>query len=153
MNDDGRLKAKLLAIEALYAGATTPGEREAAERARERIRARISAQPSEPLREWQMSVDPWTRRLLLVLLQRYGLKPYRYPRQRRTTVLFRAPESFVRQVFFPEFEAMAHLLAEHLTEVTDQVLAEALGAKPEEPGEREGEPKQLEAFQAAEPGE
>ena len=34
MNDEERLEQKLRAIEALFAGATTPGEREAADRAR-----------------------------------------------------------------------------------------------------------------------
>jgi hypothetical protein len=31
--------------------------------------------------------DQWSRHLLVALLRRYGIKPYRYSRQRRTTVM------------------------------------------------------------------
>lgn len=41
MQDEARLLEKLRAIEALFAGATTEGERTAADNARQRIRARI----------------------------------------------------------------------------------------------------------------
>ena len=35
-----------------------------------------------------------------------GLPQYRYPRQRRTTVMLHAPENFLREVLWPEFEAL-----------------------------------------------
>ena len=42
MDDEEKLKAKLRAIEALFSGATTAGERDAADSARQRIAARLS---------------------------------------------------------------------------------------------------------------
>ena len=50
--------------------------------------------------ELQFSIaDPWSRQLFLALARRYGLRPYRYRRQRRTTVMLQAPESFLREIF------------------------------------------------------
>jgi len=63
------LQDKLRKIEALYAGAGTPGERDAAEAALERLRARLAEQQaSEPPVEIQFSLgDQWSRRLFLAL--------------------------------------------------------------------------------------
>src|SRR5688500_8315533 len=105
---DGRLREKLRKIEALFAGAGTEGERIAAEAALERIRARLdeTARRSPPT-ELQVSLpDQWSRRLFLALCRRYGLHPYRYPRQRHTTVMLRAPRDFVDQVLMPEFREL-----------------------------------------------
>ena len=76
MTSEEQLRARLRKIEALFAGAATPGERGAAEAAR-------TAAPIE----LQFSIaDPWSRQLFLALARRYGLRPYRYSRQRRATV-------------------------------------------------------------------
>jgi hypothetical protein len=45
MTDESRLVERLCAIEALFAGATTDGERDAADRARQRIVARLAELP------------------------------------------------------------------------------------------------------------
>ena len=44
MTEEQRLIEKLQRIEALFAGAATPGERDAAAQARERIRSRLQGQ-------------------------------------------------------------------------------------------------------------
>jgi hypothetical protein len=54
--------------------------------------------------------DPWSRQLFLALARRYGLRPYRLYRQRRTTVMLTVPESFVTEVFWPEFEQLNEAL-------------------------------------------
>jgi hypothetical protein len=133
VNDEERLREKLRAIEALFAGATTPGERVAAENARHRIRARIDSLRAETSAEFRFTVDRWSRSLLLTLAQRYGLKPYRYRGQRHTTVMLRAPEQFIREVFEPEYREMFELLHAHLAAVTDRVVAEALEGTAREP--------------------
>ena len=91
--DEAKLIEKLRLIEALFAGASTPGEREAAAQARERIRARLEAMKvEEPEVEYRFSLaDGWSRRVFVALLRRYGLRPYRYPRQKRNTVMSRGP--------------------------------------------------------------
>jgi hypothetical protein len=113
MTSEEQLRARLRKIEALFAGATTPGERGAAKAALTRIMARLAeAQRTARSFELQFSIaDPWSRQLFLALARRYGLRPYRYPRQRRrTTVMLQAPESFLRDVLWPEFEALNEAL-------------------------------------------
>ena len=93
MTADTELRDKLRKIEALFAGATTPGERAAAGAAAGRIRERLrESEKTEGLVEMQFSLaDLWSRQLFLALARRYGLRPYRYHRQKRTTVMLRAP--------------------------------------------------------------
>lgn len=142
MNDDARLREKLRAIEALFAGATTDGEREAADRARGRIAARLRELEKEKLIEWQFSLNPWSRRLLIALARRYGLKPYRYRRQRHSTLVLKAPEQFLKETFLPAYDAMVKTLDQHLTEVAERVIAEVIDSDRSEPAIEE-EPRQL----------
>ena len=144
-DDERRLKDKLRAIEALFAGATTPGERDAAARARERITARLDERAAERPIEWQFRTNEWSRRLLLALARRYGLKPYRYPRQRYSSVVLRAPEKLLREVFLPEYDQMVETLSEHLNVVADRVIAEVIHGDKSEAAVVQ-EPLQLEAF-------
>jgi hypothetical protein len=146
MHDEERLKEKLRAIEALFAGATTEGEREAADRARQRISARLVEMRGEAQVEWQFSLNPWTYRLFVALARRYGLSPYRYRRQRHTTLVVRASARFMNETFFPEYDAMSKTLHEHLTEVTDRVVSEVLSSDTSEPAVVDAEPRQLQAF-------
>lgn len=120
------LKAKLRKIEALYAGATTPGERLAAEAAIKRIKQRLTetAQAEESVEVRFGLADGWSRRLFLALCRRYGLRPYRYPRQRRTTVMVRAPRSFIDRTLWPEFQDLNAALAQYLSAVTDKIIRE-----------------------------
>ncbi|HYH97864.1 hypothetical protein [Hyalangium sp.] len=145
MHDEERLKEKLRAIEALFAGATTEGEREAADRARQRIAARLVERQGERQLEWQFSQDPWSYRLLVSLARRYGIEPYRYRRQRRSTLIIKTSERFMRETFLPEYNEMLRTLHEHLTAVTERVLAEVLNADRSEPTVVDAEPRQLEA--------
>ena len=88
MTSEEQLRARLRKIEALFAGAATPGERLAAEAALARIKGRLAeAGRTAAAIELHFSIaDPWSRQLFLALARRYGLRPYRYPRQRRTPV-------------------------------------------------------------------
>ena len=45
--------------------------------------------------------DPWSLRLFVALLRRYAIKPYRYSRQRSTTVMARIPRAFSMKPFGP----------------------------------------------------
>ena len=66
--------------------------------------------------------DRWNRRLFLALCRRYGLKPYRYPRQRHSTVVLRAPESFIHKTLWPEYIEIARALDEYLNEATERII-------------------------------
>lgn len=128
VDDRQKLFETLRKIEALYAGAATPGERDAAASARERIRARLtSTAAQERSEEYRFSMDnPWSRKIFVALLRRYGIEPYRYSRQRRTTVMARVPRSFVEQTLMPEFEAMNRALTAHLERITDEILSQEI---------------------------
>ena len=97
MDDEAELRAKLRKIEALFARPGTDGERRAAETALGRILQRLKqAQQADRLIEIKFTFpDHWARRLFVALCRRYELNPYRYKRQRRTTVMLKAPRSFI----------------------------------------------------------
>jgi hypothetical protein len=126
MSTESQLRDKLRKIEALFAGAGTSGERLAAEAALERVRARLTElRRQDPAAELQISLsDQWSRRLFLALCRRYGLEPYRYHRQRRTTLMVRAPRLFFDQVLWPEFSELDRALQAYLHEVTLRVIRE-----------------------------
>ena len=125
---EGTLLEKLRKIEALHAGTKIDGEREAARRAAERIRARLAE-----LRGAEQDVellyrlpDPWTRKLFLALCRRYGLKPYRESGRRYSTIQVRAPKTFHDRTLWPEFQALSKELRTHLDELTERVIREAI---------------------------
>jgi hypothetical protein len=143
---EGSLLEKLRKIEALHAGTNVDGEREAARRAAERIRARLTE-----LRESQEDVelhyalpDPWTRKLFVALCRRYGLKPFREAGRRFSTVQLRAPKAFQERTLWPEFRALSEELRAHLDELTDRVIREAINDDVSEPTEQ-AEPRALPA--------
>lgn len=124
MSGELRLREKLRKIEALFAGAGTAGERDAAEAALQRVRARLDELERKDLPvEMQFSLgDQWSRKLFLALCRRYGLKPYRLYRQRVTTVKLKVPRAFVDQVLWPEFQELDAALAQYLSEVTNRII-------------------------------
>jgi hypothetical protein len=132
---EAQLVAKLQRIEALHARAGSEGERVAAERARERIRARLAQlEAEEPPVEFRFTLaDQWSRHLFVALMRRYGIQPYRYSRQRRTTVMARLSSSFVNETLWPEF------LAGYFDALTDRVIEQALDVKAGEAEERSDE--------------
>ena len=126
--DEARLRAKLERIEALFAGATTTGERMAAADARQRILARLrTVEQESPPVEYRFRLgDMWARKLFLSLLRRYDLRPYRYRGQRYTTVVVRVPQRFVDETLWPEFQQLSATLRGYLDEVTERVVREVL---------------------------
>ncbi|MFL6797632.1 MAG: hypothetical protein ACJ8F3_09505 [Xanthobacteraceae bacterium] len=126
MHGDELLRDKLRKIEALYAGGATPGERVAAQAAAERIRARLAAaaRTQQPI-EMRFTInDLWSRKLFIALCRRYGLRPYRYPRMHRQTLIVRAPRSFIETVLLPEYEAANAALLEYLPSITERIIRE-----------------------------
>lgn len=127
---------KLRKIERLYAGATTEGEKEAAAEAMARIRQRLGevAKVDRPIEYRFTLMDGWSKKLFLALLRRYDLRPYRYARQRRNTVMVRVPRSFVDQTLWPEFMELSEVLKTYLEDITNRVIADAIH---EDAGEEE----------------
>ena len=110
--DEAKLIDRLQLIEALHAGATTEGEKVAAEKARERILARLKLWEGEdpPVEHRFSMADMWSRKVFIALLRRYGIQPYRYRGQRFTTVTAKVSKRFVDETLWPEFQEIAETL-------------------------------------------
>lgn len=124
------LREKLGKIERLYAGAATPGEKDAAADAMARILRRLeeAGRQERPIEYRFILNDDWSRALFVALLRRYSLKPYRRPRQRRTTVLVCVPPGFVDETLWPEFLELEAVLKTYLDHVTSKVIRECIHA-------------------------
>jgi hypothetical protein len=140
LNNEQQLREKLRKITALFEGASTAGERQAAAAAIERIRKALhGAVHTEPLPEWKFTLtDQWHRRLFSALCRRYGLEPYRYRGQRYTTVNVRAPRSFVDRTLWPEYVELQGALDSWLNEATERIIREEVYGDPAEAKERTG---------------
>ena len=127
MTEVQQLIEKLQRIEGLFAGATTPGERIAAGNALKRIQQRVEdlRQIDPPIEYRFTAKNMWsTKRLFVALLRRYGIQPFRYYRQRYTTVMAEVSRRFVDETLWPEFEKLNETLSEYLDEVTNRVISE-----------------------------
>lgn len=140
MTDEQRLREKLRKITALFEGAATAGERQAAAAAIERIRRALdSASRTQPIPEMKFRLaDQWQRRLFLALCRRYGLEPYRYRGQRYTTVVVRAPRSFIDETLWPEYLELQAALHSYLNQATERIIREEVFGDADEAAERAG---------------
>jgi hypothetical protein len=140
MTTEQELRQKLRKTSALFEGATTAGERDAAAAAIGRVRKALAAaeQIEKPVETYFKLVDQWNRRLFTALCRRYGLKPYRYPRQHRTTVVLRAPKSFIDRTLWPEYLLIEKALHEYLNEATERIIREEVFGNSDEAEERAG---------------
>ena len=126
VNPEQQIREKLRKIAALYEGAATAGERDAAAAAINRLKEALAALPERPV-EFRFSIsDPWQRGLLSALCRRYGLEPYRYARQRHTTLLVKAPRSFVEKTLWPEYQQLRDTLHEYLMEAMDRIIRDVV---------------------------
>lgn len=140
MTDEQQLREKLRKITALFEGATTAGERQAAAAAIERMRQALrNAVQTQPPPETKFSfADQWQRRLFSALCRRYGLEPYRYKGQRHTTVNLRAPRSSIDVTLWPEYLELQSALHSYLTEATERIIREEVYKDADEAKERAG---------------
>ena len=127
---EAELLEKLRKIERLYAGAATPGEKEAAADAMRRIQQRLkkTEKAERPIEYKFTLVDGWSKKLFIALLRRYDLRPYRYARQRRNTVMVRVPKSFVDDTLWPEFMELSKVLQQYLEDITHRVISGSIHA-------------------------
>ena len=140
MTNEKLLREKLRKITALFEGAATAGERQAAAAAIERTRQVLNAaSQTQPLPETKFPMeDQWQRRLLSALCRRYGLEPYRYKGQRYTTVMVRAPRSFVDNTLWPEYLELQAALHSYLNEATERIIRDEVYRDADEAKERAG---------------
>ncbi len=140
MTTEQQLREKLRKISALFEGAATIGERSAAAAAIGRVKKALAAmlETEQPIEMKFALIDRWHRRLFSALCRRYGLEPYRYKRQRYTTVIVKAPRSFVYKTLWPEYLQIKEALDEYLTEATERIIREEVYRDAGEAPERAG---------------
>jgi len=139
MTTEQQLREKLRKITALFEGAATAGERQAAAAAIDRIRQALKSAgtAAQPVPETKFSMaDQWQRRLFSALCRRYGLTPYRYKGQRRTTLIVRAPRAFIERTLWPEYLELQSALSSYLDEATERSIREEAFKDAEEAAER-----------------
>lgn len=137
MQGSKEIADRLAKLEALFARGATDGERAAAGAAIERLQARLEPKDApprgqtsareEPEVELQYSLpDVWALRLFIALCRKAGVRPYRYPRQRRTTVMVRVRPSVFDRTVMAEFTALNRALTETFAEIVDHLIADAM---------------------------
>jgi hypothetical protein len=121
-----QLREKLRKITALFEGASTIGERQAAAAAIGRIRHALAAaaEIELPPETKFIMADQWQRMLFLALCRRYGIHPYRYKGQRHNTVIVRVPPTFIKQTLWPEYGELQSALGTYLREATERIIRE-----------------------------
>lgn len=130
MSIETQLQERLRKAEALHLGAATAGERDAAGAAIQRLKARLAeAMRADPPKELKFTVpDAWSSRLFIALCRRYGFMPYRYARQRHTTVMVKAPPRLFEELVWGPFGALHNDLTAYLEETTERVIRTAIYA-------------------------
>jgi hypothetical protein len=127
---EDQLRERLRKVEALLFGATTAGEREAAGAAAERLKAKLDeASRRDPPIEMKFTMpDQWSVRLFIALCRRYGFRPYRYARQRSTTIMVRAPRHLFDAVVWRQFSDLHTDLWLYFEQTTEKLIREAIHA-------------------------
>jgi len=130
MTSDREIRDKLAKLERLFARGATPGERAAAGAARDRLQARLELEAtndSEPEIELQYSLpDVWSVRIFVALCRKHGVRPYRYPRQRRTTVMIRVRQASFERTVAAEFRALYREVTAYFDETVNHLIADAM---------------------------
>jgi len=127
---EDELRERLRKVEALFFGAATAGERDAAGAAAERLKAKLrEAGGGDPAVELKFTMpDSWSTRLFIALCRRYGFRPFRYPRQRGTTVMVKAPRRLFEAVVWRQFNELHADLWAYLEQTTDRLIRETIHA-------------------------
>lgn len=129
---------KIHKVEALFSGTDSPGEKQAAGNALDRLKAQLAAAP-EPLTEFQIKIDdPWKRQLFVALCRRNRLHPYRLPRQRRSSIMVRTTRSMLDQILWPQFLELSKLLHAYLDGATQDIISRAVHGDLSEAEEQRG---------------
>lgn len=129
-NNEKNIIEKLKRIQALFESSTFEGEKNAAEEAMCKIKEKLESEKlQDPPIEYRFSLpDTWSRKLFVALLRRYGIKPYRYPRQRSTTVMAKISKSFLDKTLWPEYEKLDNALISYLEKITEKVIRESVNS-------------------------
>lgn len=129
MNTEKEIIEKIKRVEALFLGTNIEGEKNAAELALQRLQKKLDELKKIELpEEYQFSLaDKWSRKLFVSVLRKYGVKPYRYPRQRHTTVMARGTKTVI-DMLWKEYQELNLILVSYLEDVSDRVIRECFNS-------------------------
>ncbi|NQY08211.1 MAG: hypothetical protein HRT71_01670 [Flavobacteriales bacterium] len=115
---------KIKKIEALIEGGATAGERLAAIKAKERVLERyVNHSVPQNTVEYKLSTgDAWHKALLMAICRKYELTPYRYNRQKHTTVMVKVSTELLDKIIWPEYLKYSELLEDLVGDITDNLI-------------------------------
>lgn len=118
------LLERIKKIESLIIGAKTAGEKKAAISAKERILKKYpELEIHKAPKEYALyTPDNWHKKLLIAICRKYGVKPYRYYRQKYTTVMVNINEDFLNKVLWKEYLEYSKHLEKLVEEITDDLI-------------------------------
>src|ERR1700720_4571293 len=121
MSIEDQLRERLKKGEALYFGATPEVER---------LKVELDeVSRRDPPIEMKFSLpDEWSVRLFIALCRRYGVRPFRYPRQRSTTIMVRAPRRFFDTVVWRQFSELHTDLWLYFEQTPERLIRVAIHA-------------------------
>ena len=102
-----------------------------------RLQGRLSGPEGKREREVELQFtlpDTWSVSLFVAVCRKHGVRPYRYARQRRTTVMVRARERAFHRVVWPEFSRLQNELEIYFHDVTDYLIRHAMGSDGDDSG-------------------
>ena len=70
--------------------------------------------------------DTYEVKFFIALAQKYKLKPYRKPKQKLTTVMLKASQTYLDECFWPEFESLSDDLNDMLDEIAEEAIKKTL---------------------------
>ena len=141
MTTKADLIAKKGKVEALFAGAATAGERDAAQAAMDRIKAKL--RHLEGLREAPTQMvfslgDGRSKSLFLALCRRHGLKLGHPSKHKGNNVTVWVAHRFADKTLWPEFCRLGDALESFLDEATEQYIRERVTKGKVDPEEGRG---------------
>ena len=124
---------KIKKIEAIIASSKSDGEKQAAALAKSRLLERHEEEKASKPVEYTVPLgNHWRKKLFIALCQKYQIRPYRYKRQKYTTVMIRADSSLVENILTPEFNKYAAMLEELAEEILGDIISQIHNVKEEE---------------------
>jgi hypothetical protein len=70
--------------------------------------------------------DAWAQRVMVAVMQRYGLKAYRRRAQHMSTLRVRAPQALMTTVVMPAYEEICAAAGVEIEAMTDRLIANVI---------------------------
>jgi hypothetical protein len=121
MND---ILERIKKVEALILWAKSDWEKKAAEAAKERILKKYpEIDRLKDKKEYKIHTqDSWHKKLFIAICRKYWINPFRYYRQKYTTVMININEKFLDEVLRPEYLEYSKYLEDLLWDVIGDLI-------------------------------